>query len=253
MNDGIPRMRMFAGPNGSGKTTVKNGLGKSPEWFGAYINPDELERSIRESGRVLLAALGLTAGQDELRRYFASSGFLRSTGNNIPADAVVCSQDKIEFRIPNFNSYHASVLSDFLRRKALDGRKSFTFETVMSSRDKVDLLRDARGRGYRTYLYFVATEDPAINIQRVRRRVAEGGHDVPEDKIVARHRRSLELMPEAFVHTSRAYFFDTSGPEAMYFAEGTNGADLRLVPGRISPRWFQPILDRFGLDAADPS
>lgn len=43
MSSAPPRLRMFAGPNGSGKTTVKNGLHRSPSWFGIYINPDDLE------------------------------------------------------------------------------------------------------------------------------------------------------------------------------------------------------------------
>ena len=50
MSDAIPRLRMFAGPNGSGKTTVKNTLGKPESWFGMYINPDDLEASIRHTG-----------------------------------------------------------------------------------------------------------------------------------------------------------------------------------------------------------
>jgi predicted ABC-type ATPase len=41
---------MFAGPNGSGKTTVKMSLNKSPEWFGLYINPDDVEKTIRDTG-----------------------------------------------------------------------------------------------------------------------------------------------------------------------------------------------------------
>ena len=43
MNGLIPRLRMFAGPNGSGKTTIKNGISRPPDWFGIYVNPDELE------------------------------------------------------------------------------------------------------------------------------------------------------------------------------------------------------------------
>ena len=62
------------------------------------------------------------------------------------------------------NSYFASVAGDFLRQKLLAQKISFTFETVMSHPSKVELLAEAQRAGYRTYLYFVATEDPAINI-----------------------------------------------------------------------------------------
>ena len=40
----------------------------------------------------------------------------------------------------------------------------------MSAKDKVELLREAQSRGFRTYLYFIATEDPDSNIQRVKNR-----------------------------------------------------------------------------------
>lgn len=150
----------------------------------------------------------------------------------------------IHFKGMEMNSYYASVMSDFLRRKALESSKSFSFETVMSARDKVDLLRDARSRGFRTYLYYMATEDPAINVQRVRNRVADGGHDVPEDKIISRYVRSLKLLAEAIPHTDRAYFFDTSEQEAWFFAEATGGTSIELKSDEM-PDWFQPIWDQF--------
>jgi len=67
---------------------------------------------------------------------------------------------------------------------------SFTFETVMSHCSKIDILMQAQATGYRTYLYFVATDDSTINISRVRNRVKLGGHDVPADKIEARYYRT---------------------------------------------------------------
>jgi predicted ABC-type ATPase len=49
---------MFAGPNGSGKTTVKNSLQRPTQWIGIYINPDDLERPIREIGILPLETFG---------------------------------------------------------------------------------------------------------------------------------------------------------------------------------------------------
>ena len=39
-----PRIRMFAGPNGSGKSTIKDYL--LPRHIGAYLNADELEKTL---------------------------------------------------------------------------------------------------------------------------------------------------------------------------------------------------------------
>jgi predicted ABC-type ATPase len=139
-----------------------------------------------------------------------------------------------------FNSYLASVLADAIRRELLEEGKTFTFETVMSSRDKVDFMRLARDRGYRVYLYFVATDDPEINIDRVRRRVMQGGHPVPDDKVKKRYRESIDLMTEASSVAHRAYIFDNSGSKHKLLVEVKELADevsITLHTSRLNP-WF---------------
>lgn len=244
MKEPAKRLRMFAGPNGSGKTTVKNSLQRPPDWFGIYINPDELEETIARTGRISLASFGFKVNATELRSHFASSTLLQRHQLQGAANQIDCHGTVAVFEGFAFNSYHASVLADFLRRKALSEQRSFSFETVMSSSDKIELLRDAQALGYRTYLYYIATEDPEINIQRVRNRVAEGGHDVPKDKVITRYHRSLNLLNEAIRYTNRAYFFDTSEEEALFFAEATDGKSIELKAEEM-PYWFQSIWDRF--------
>ena len=137
-----------------------------------------------------------------------------------------------------------------MRTKLLEQRASFTLETVMSHRSKVELLSRAQQAGYRTYLYYVATDDPAINISRVRNRVLLGGHDVPVDRIVQRYHRSLELLLDAVRHTNRAYIFDNSGDNPdhhhTWLAEITEGRELELKTDRV-PAWFlRAVLDKIG-------
>jgi len=146
------------------------------------------------------------------------------------------------------NAYFASVASDFIRRALLEAKISFTFETVMSSRDKVDFLARAQEAGCRTYLYFVATDDPIINESRVQGRVAIGGHAVPVEKIASRYHRSLALLPDAIRASDRAYIFDNSGGkgEHTWLAEITDGKSLELKTDLI-PAWFKrSVLDVLG-------
>jgi predicted ABC-type ATPase len=147
---------------------------------------------------------------------------------------------KLSFHEVSVNAYFASVAADFLRQKLLEKRISFSFETVMSSPDKVSLLELAQRLGYRTYLYYIATDDPSINVARVKARVNLGGHDVPEDKIVSRYARSLDLLMEAVKYSNRAYLFDNSrqGSTRMWVAEITDGHDLELKCDPM-PLWFQ--------------
>jgi predicted ABC-type ATPase len=118
----------------------------------------------------------------------------------------------------------------------------------LASKDKVEFLHKAKDKGFRTYLYFVATEDPAINISRVRHRVQMGGHPVPEDKIITRYERSLDLLMEAVQFTNRAYIFDNSNENPIWLAEVTDGKILTLKTSRI-PEWFKHAL----LDKINPS
>ncbi len=110
----------------------------------------------------------------------------------------------MQFSGVEVNSYLASVLVDFILHKLLAAKVSFTFETVMSSPDKVAFLQKTQQAGYRTYLYFVVTQDADINVARVQYRVQTGSHAVAEDKIRARYVRSLYLLAQAVLHADRA-------------------------------------------------
>lgn len=58
--------------------------------------------------------------------------------------------DKLSFFDVAVDSYFASVAADFIRHKLLESGVLFTFETVMSSADKVSFLRRAQQHGFRT-------------------------------------------------------------------------------------------------------
>ncbi|MEI6069830.1 MAG: zeta toxin family protein [Methylococcaceae bacterium] len=215
MSDSVPRLRMFAGPNGSGKSTI-NALVR-PELLGIYINPDDIEKTIRERGDFLdLESYGVITSATEILNFFQKSTLLETTDLLDEALELSFDDNKLSFFNITVNAYFASVAADFIRHKLLQAKTSFTFETVMSSPDKVAFLRKAQKKGYRTYLYYVATEYPEINISRVRYRVKMGGHPVPEDKIVTRYFRSLDLLKEAISYTNRAYIFDNSSSKQNY-------------------------------------
>ena len=218
---------MIAGPNGSGKTTSIRQVLK-PHWLGCYINPDDMEARIRSVGSYDLASLGIATTQGEIQAFFLNSPFLASVHLQRHAQELCLTGTDVSFGQMASNSsfaYFVSVFADFVRRKMLQTGASFTFETVMSSYDKVELLAEAKRMGYRTYLYFVATEDPEINVQRVRQRVQLDGHPVPEVKIRERYSRSLSHLMDAIKFADRAYLFDNSGPESVFIAEVKNDSE----------------------------
>ena len=185
---------------------------------------------------------------DEVLQFFNTSKFLQQARLLDATRLLTFTEGRLDFAKLEVNSYLASVAGDFLRQKLLAQKLSFTFETVMSHPSKVDILIQAQAAAFRTYLYFVATDDPAINISRVRNRVALKGHDVPEDKIVTRYHRSLDLLVGAIRHTNRAYIFDNSGDskdgKQTWLAKITEGRQLELKTDKI-PAWFKrSVLDK---------
>lgn len=95
---------------------------------------------------------------------------------------------------------------------------------------------------------------PEINISRVKNRVTMGGHNVPEDKIVQRYHRSLELLFDAVQYTDRAYIFDSSNSsddkKYTWLAEITHGEELEMKTD-FMPYWFkQALWDKFDDNAS---
>lgn len=243
-----PRLRMFAGPNGSGKSTLKEVL--DPDWLGVYVNADDIEADVRQRGFLALEDFGVETSEAELHAFFADSTLLRKSGLLEEALQIRLQDGRVVFGAVAVNSYFASVLVDFIRHDLVRRRVSFTFETVMSAHAKVEFFCQAREQGFRTYLYYVATEDPEINVSRVAHRVSMGKHDVPREKIVERYHRSLEYLADAVMCSDRAYVFDNSTAERVWVAEITDGADLEMKTDSM-PYWFKTaLLDKLAADEA---
>lgn len=241
-----PRIRIFAGPNGSGKSTFNRLV--PAHLLGNYINPDDIERSIKDTGYFDFTSYRIEAHKEAIFDFFREHPLVQKSPHSLAKlDSLKIDGERLSFSNTEIDSYVASALSDFIRRSLIKERISFTFETVMSSLDKVSLLAEAHQSGYRVYVYYVATADPQINIARVAYRVSQGGHSVPPDKIEARYWRSLELLSEAILTSNRAYIFDNSdeGSEGLtQIAEITDG-ELIEIKSDIQPPWFKEfVLDK---------
>lgn len=111
------------------------------------------------------------------------TGYFEKAGTYTNADDIVAAT--------GMSNEEAGLLADKMRYASIDAKEDFTFETVLSSHYKIDILKKAKEEGYFIKCVFVLTVDPAINIARVAVRVAAGGHDVAQEKIVERYYGSL--------------------------------------------------------------
>ncbi len=122
------------------------------------------------------------SGKSTITQYF------EKVGEYTNADDVVAST--------GMDNVNAAQFVDKKRYAAIEEKRDFTFETVLSSDYKLEILRKAKSEGYFIKCIFVLTVDPNINVARVKARVEQGGHDVDRDKIVSRYAKSLSNISE---------------------------------------------------------
>jgi len=106
----------------------------------------------------------------------------------------------------------AAARQAILRSRFLVGqRDSFILESTLAGHGAITLMGEAKQAGYRTLLVYVALGDPELHIERVRLRVAQGGHDIPDTDIRRRYARSLLRAPEAMRLADECVVMDNSG------------------------------------------
>ena len=133
----------------------------------------------------------------------------------------------------------AAMEAELLREDCLQKNKSFTFETVLSTRRNLDLLIRAKQAGYYVKAIFVMTSDPEINVFRIKSRVFGGGHDVPADKVRSRYYKSLLNLRELITLSDECRVYDnTTTPQIVFFKDHQGQA----VYG--NKYWSQESLDQ---------
>ena len=112
-------------------------------------------------------------------------------------------------------AYEASAIAAQERLNCIDNKQSFSFETVMSHPSKLAILETAKKAGFETRLVYISTDNPQTNVDRVKQRVIDGGHDVPENKVISRYHRSLSLLPKASEIADKTYIFDNTNSSRL--------------------------------------
>lgn len=104
----------------------------------------------------------------------------------------------------------AAQIAEKLRELCVVSKTSFTFETVLSTERNLRLLQRAKENGFFIRCIYILTVDPGVNIMRVKSRAALGGHDVPEDKIVSRYEKCMNLLPELLKVCDIMHIYDNT-------------------------------------------
>jgi predicted ABC-type ATPase len=148
------RLRVFAGPNGSGKTTIFKQIAETFD-IGYYINADDLEVQLIHTKKIELTPFGLIDLQEHEFAHFQhnhsilqkarQSGFELNLAYSSTDNCIVDSNST-----RSTYSYEAALIADFLRIKLIERGKKLTFETVMSHPSKLDILNKQSGMDIRS-------------------------------------------------------------------------------------------------------
>ena len=114
---------------------------------------------------------------------------------------------------PEDLSYYAATVAAKIREDLISKGISFCFETVFSHESKIDFLARAKANGYEIILVYIHLFHSGLNEARVKQRVAEGGHNVPPEKIHGRIPRTMRLIKTALPIVDEARVLDNSSKD----------------------------------------
>lgn len=118
------------------------------------------------------------------------------------------------------------------------GKKNFAFETTCAGHHHIATLNECRAAGYRLNLVFYWLPSAEMAVQRVKFRVRQGGHDIPEDTIRRRYVAGLRNLVNLYLPlVDTALVLDNSnvpvGDEGQVIAEKVAGEDLQISDAAI--------------------
>lgn len=116
---------------------------------------------------------------------------------------------------------------------------TLSIETTLAGLGHLRTVERARLAGYATRLLYFMPATVDICLGRIARRVAEGGHDVPEADVWRRFFRSMANFQAYCVRSDIWRVFDANGPRPRVIAEGRAGCvamtgELGGLPDRLS-------------------
>jgi predicted ABC-type ATPase len=101
-----------------------------------------------------------------------------------------------------------------------DAGVDFAFETTLAARTFVPFMNRCKISSYRINLIYLWLPSADLAVERVARRVASGGHDIPEEVVRRRYERGLKNLVELYLAiTDNWMVFDNSGKEFRLVAE----------------------------------
>ena len=104
----------------------------------------------------------------------------------------------------------------------LTADETFSIETTLATRSYSELVKRAQEKGYKITLLYFWLNSPELAVERVARRVREGGHNIPKDVIYRRYEKGLKNLFNIFIPIVDSWMIVDNGVEPReIIAKGT--------------------------------
>ena len=105
----------------------------------------------------------------------------------------------------------------------------FAFETTLTTLSYLNTIKLAKEKGYSVTLLFFWLNDVNLAIERVKIRVSEGGHNIPEDTIRRRYFRGIYNLNNKFIELCDFWIvINNSSKPFTFVAEGQGNTQIRI-------------------------
>ena len=127
-----------------------------------------------------------------------------------------------------------------IREKAFNENKSLNQETTLTGNGILKAIDKAKELGYKINVYYIGVESPEIAKERVKERVLEGGHGIPEKTIEKRYYESLKKLKKIRNKCDQLMIYDNS-KNFRVIAE-IKKDKLKILDKNI-PKWVKEALE----------
>ena len=146
--------------------------------------------------------------------------------------------DEIAKGLSPFQPEKVAIQSGRIMLKRIDellhSKEDFAFETTLSSKSYVNIVKEAQEYGYNVTLIFFWLNSVELAKERVKVRVIEGGHNIPSETIERRYKLGLENLFKRFIPIVDSWMiFDNSSDISNLLSEGGKNENSKIYNKEI--------------------
>ena len=129
-------------------------------------------------------------------------------------NSIRINTDEIVYSFGDWNSsidqMKAGKIAIQLRNKCFLEEKSFNEETTLTGKTILKIIDKAKNLGYKIHLYYIGIGNPEIAKERVKNRIARGGHGISSNLIEKRYYESLQNLEKILSKCDLIEIYDNS-------------------------------------------